>query len=328
MTETVQKKKYKVDKAKVIGNFAPAIGLVLVIIIFEIITGGKLLTSNNIKSMINNVVVTAICTIGAVFVFAAGYFDMSLGGSTALSAVVGAIAIVKSGSMIVGLIVCLAVAIVVGLIKGALAAYVNVPFFIFTIILGFIFSSLVTFIMAGSSMIMLDDSEYIVKSFNISEMTTLNFIVLAAFFILCLILFRYTSLGIRSRNTGGNIIAARQSGINVKGTTFAVFFVSAIGIALAAFLILARVRTVTNGTASTLGNDVIVALVVGGMPLSGGPRSKISAGIIGACTVTVLNSGLGILGLDAGWTQVCRGLVFVIVVFVSSFSYRSKLLPR
>ena len=52
------------------------------------------------------------------------------------------------------------------------------------------------------------------------------------------------------------------------------------------------------GPAGSLGNDVMVALVLGGMPLSGGPRSKISAGIIGAATITILNSGLTILGLD------------------------------
>ena len=72
----------------------------------------------------------------------------------------------------------------------------------------------------------------------------------------------------------------------------------------------------------------MIALVLGGMPLSGGPRSKVSAGILGAATITVLNSGLTIMGLSTGQVQICRGIVFIVVVFISSFSYRTKLLPR
>ena len=77
-----------------------------------------------------------------------------------------------------------------------------------------------------------------------------------------------------------------------------------------------------------VGTDVMVALVLGGMPLSGGPKSKISAGLIGAVTITLLNSGLTIMGLSTGQIQIVRGIVFIVVVFVSSFSYRGKLLPR
>lgn len=99
-------------------------------------------------------------------------------------------------------------------------------------------------------------------------------------------------------------------------------------IVLAASLLLLRTHTAGATTASTVGTDVMVALVLGGMPLSGGPRSKISAGLLGAVTITVLNSGLAIMGLSTGQIQATRGIVFIVVVLVSSLSYRGKLLPR
>lgn len=326
MTETAKTNKGKRDVARIVGNIAPYAGLVIILILFEILTKGKLLSSTNIQSMINNVIVTALCTIGAVFVFSAGYFDMSIGATVNFSAILGAMAAVASGSLLVGLVATLAVALVLGLFKGLLAAYVNVPFFIFTIILGSIFSALVTVIMGDSSMILLDDGG--VKVVGSTALTIINFAVLAGFFILCVILFNYTPIGLKAKNMGGNPVAAKQSGIDSKKTTFTVFLISSLGIALAAFLILMRTRTASSGTASTVSNDVMVALVVGGMPLSGGARSKISAGIVGAATITILNSGLKILGLDAGVIQLCRGVVFVIVVLVASLSYRGKLLPR
>ena len=127
---------------------------------------------------------------------------------------------------------------------------------------------------------------------------------------------------------GGNIISARQSGIDTRKTTITCFLISGAGVAIAAFLLLLRTRSVSGTTAGSVGNDVMIALVLGGMPLSGGPRSKVSAGILGAATITVLNSGLTIMGLETGQIQILRGIVFVVVVFISSFSYRTKLLPR
>ena len=72
----------------------------------------------------------------------------------------------------------------------------------------------------------------------------------------------------------------------------------------------------------------MTALVLGGMPLVGGPRSKISAGLVGAATITVLNAGLTMIGLDLATIQTVRAIIFLAVVYVASVSYRTKLLPR
>ena len=167
-----------------------------------------------------------------------------------------------------------------------------------------------------------------IKEFSFLEISIINVIVLVLFFVFFLIAFNYTPIGLNAKNLGGNKFASTQSGISTVKTTFTVFIFGAIGVALAAFLLMIRTRTVMATMAGGVGNDVMVALVLGGMPLSGGPRSKISAGIIGAVTITVLNSGLTILGLTTGQIQICRGIVFIVVVLVSSLSYRGKLLPR
>ena len=323
----MDKKTKKID-AKLIGNLAPYIGLVLVIIIFSITTKGALLSVTNLQSLSSQVIVTALVTIGAVFVFGAGYFDMSLGGCICFAAVVGGQAAIATGNIFLAAVVILAVALVFGLMKGIFAATVNVPFFIFTIVLGSVISAVVLVMLGSESTIYLKDAVKEIPSLSFSQMSAVNIIFLAVFFIICVILFNYTSLGVRIKNMGGNIISAKQSGIDTRKTTISAFLVSAVGVAIAAFVILLRTRTVGGTTASTVGNDVMVALVLGGMPLSGGPKSKISAGLLGAATITVLNSGLTIMGLSTGQIQICRGVVFIVVVLVSSLSYRGKLLPR
>lgn len=319
--------KKKID-AKTVGALAPYIGLILVIVIFDIATNGVLLNSLNVKNMTVSVMTTALATIGAVFVFGAGYFDMSMGGCVCFSTILGCMAALKFDSLVAGIIVVFAVSLIFGIVKGIFAATVNVPFFIFTIVLGSVLSSAILVLMGDSTSVSLNSAATKIERIPKDELTTINLVCLIVFFVICVFLFNYTSLGVRIKNMGGNIISAKQSGIDVKKTTITTFIISAIGLAIASALILVRTRTITSGTAGSLGNDVMVALVLGGMPLSGGPRSKISAGIIGAATITILNSGLTILGLDVGQVQICRGIVFIAVVFISSFSYRSKLLPR
>lgn len=330
MAETNAKEKSggKKVNAKLIGSLAPYIGLVLVILIFALLTKGALLSTTNLQSLTNQVIVTALVAIGAVFVFGAGYFDMSMGGTICFSAVVGGMVAIKTGSLFLAAIVILVISLAFGLIKGLFAAYINVPFFIFTIVLGSVISSVVLVMMGSESTIYLDNAVKEIHTFTFVEMTIINVACLVVFFLICLVLFNYTPIGIKVKNMGGNPISARQSGIALKKTTVQTFLISAIGMAIAAFIILIRTRTVGGSTAGTVGNDVIVALVLGGMPLSGGPRSKISAGLVGAVTITILNSGLTIMGLTTGQIQICRGIIFIIVVFVSSFSYRGKLLPR
>ncbi len=325
--EKAEVKTRKVD-AKMIGNIAPYLGLVAVIVVFAILTKGTLLSVTNLQAMSNSIIVTALTAIGAVFVFGAGYFDMSFSGCVCFSAVIGGMVAIASGRIILALIVIVLVSLAIGLIKGVFAATVNVPFFIFTIVLGSVISAIVLVMMGSESTIYLSNAKREIATLNFTQMSIVNVIFLAAFFVVCLILFRFTSIGVRLKNMGGNIVSARQSGISTKKTAIITFLISAVGVALAAFLILLRTRTVGGTTASSVGNDVMVALVLGGMPLSGGPKSKISAGLLGAATITVLNSGLTIMGLSTGQIQITRGIVFIVVVFISSFSYRGKLLPR
>lgn len=327
--DTIEKRKApsRID-SRTAGNYAPFIGLILVVAIFSVLTKGALLSSLNLQSMASTVILTAMCAIGAVFVFSAGYFDMSLGGSLCVCAVLGCKAMIATGSFLVGFLVVMGVSILLAVLKGMLASYVNVPFFIFTIILSSIFSAAVLVLMGKETTIFLSNAIKPMREFTFTETSIISAVVLTLFYVFCLVVFKLTPLGLKAKNMGGNIVSAKQSGIDTVKTTMKVFVMSALGVALAAFLLLLRTRVASATTAGSVGTDVMVALVLGGMPLSGGPRSKISAGLVGAITITVLNSGLAILGLTTGQIQIFRGIVFIVVVLVSSLSYRDRLLPR
>ncbi len=306
----------------VLSDFAPIIGLVLIALFFFILTDGKIFSSTNLKSLTNQILITALVGIGAVFVFGAGAFDMSMSGSVCLTAIIGAKVAMATGSIAYMLIACLIVSLTLGLIKGLLAAYVDVPFFIVTIVIGALLGALGLLIMEKETVLSITNLPVI------EDMTQINIITLGGFYLFGLILFNYTKIGKSCKLIGGNAIAARQSGIKIEKNKIIAFLVAALGVSLAAFIILLRTKTASPTTGGTIGIDIMVALVLGGMPLSGGPRSKISAALVGAATITVLNSGLVIMGADTGMIQIFRGVIFLVVVLVASLNYRTQLLPR
>lgn len=314
--------------AGTLRSLAPALGFALVLLFFIVTTRGGIVRLDNLQSLLNQVIVVALVSVGSVFVFGTGSLDMSVGGCVCLSAVLSCMAAIPTGSLPLAFLVCMGTALALGLLKGLFAAFVEVPLFIVTIVLNMIISASVLVIMGNETTLYLRSATPEIPALSAGQMAAVNVTTLGLFFLICAVIFNYTGIGRRVKLVGGNPKSAKQSGVNLRTTKIWAFVIGAVGIGLAAFILLIRTRTVGNTTGSSLGTDTMVALVLGGMPISGGPRSRISAGLFGAATITVLNNGLVMLGISTGMIQIVRGIVFLAIVFVASWSYRTKLLPR
>lgn len=301
---------------------AALLGLIMVVLMFAILTNGKSISPINLKILTNQIMITALVAIGMVFAFASGSLDMSAGGALCLSAISGALIGLHTGNfwlMIVGIVF---VSMTIALIKGVIAAYLTLPVFIVTIIFGSLLSAIGLVLLGSKTSLSLSS---IVK---IRDTTYINIFLLIGFFVFALLVFNYTRIGKAGKLQGGNALASGQSGINSKTTVIYAFLMGGIGVTLAAIMTILKTKTVTAQTGGGIGQDILVAIVLGGMPLSGGPRSKISAAIIGSATITVLNNGLSIMNISNDDIQIVRGIIFLIVVFITSMSYRTKYLQR
>jgi ribose transport system permease protein len=81
---------------------------------------------------------------------------------------------------------------------------------------------------------------------------------------------------------------------------------------------------VTAGSGSGLEFDVMIALILGGFPLSGGSAAKLRAVIIGAFTITILSNGMILWGLDMNFVNAIKGLLFLVIIAVSYDRSRIK----
>lgn len=312
---------------KTLMNLAPLAGLLVLVMGFFIIGAAKDINiAYGLKSVINQSVVVAVVATGAVFIYTLGSFDISLGASVAVSALLGGMTYLRTESIALMFLVCVGVAVLVALINSVLASVFNLPVFVTTIAMLSVLNALVLLLISING----TGSEIAVPMAAVSRYDSIAFkvVILVLYFALCMFVFNFTPIGRRQKFLGGNPLCAKLTGISLKKYSIIAFVLSGIGVGLGAFLSIIYAPTLTKNTASSVGMDVIIAIVFGGMPVSGGARSKIYAAVIGAFSMTFLGQIMTLFNLNSGIGQMVKAVIFILVVFIASGDHRSKELPR
>lgn len=308
-------------------NLTPLFGLAVLFAAFLLI-GSKqdINIGYGLKSIINQSVVVAVTATGAIFIYTLGSFDISLGASVAVSALIGGIVYNRTESLTTMLLVCIGIAVFIGLFNSVLASVFNLPVFVTTIAMLSVLNALVLVLIKVNG----TGSEIAVPAAAVRPLnnTPFKIAVLAAFFLLSLFIFSFTGIGRKQKFQGGNPICAKLSGISEKKMAVIAFAMSGAGVGLGAFLSIIYAPTLTRNTASSVGMDVIIAIVFGGMPVSGGARSRIYAAVIGAFSMTLLSQIMVMFNLNSGIGQMVKAAIFILVVFLATSDQRSRMLPR
>ena len=152
-----------------------------------------------------------------------------------------------------------------------------------------------------------------------------RYIAFFSYLLLCIVIYHGTRVGRELRFIGGNENCAKQTGMNKTRVTYISFVITGLGVGLSSMYTLIGVSSVGVETGSSLGMDVMLAAVLGGMSIFGGARSNAYAGIIGALTVAALNKGMLMVGVSSALIQGIRGVIFILLVYLNS--ERQKLLP-
>ena len=312
---------------KYIMNLTPLFGLIALFVAFLIIgTMRDINVSYGLKSIINQSVVVAVVASGAIFIYTLGSFDISLGASTAVSALIGGMVYIKTENLFLMTLVCVGVAVLVGLFNSVLASVFNLPVFVTTIAMLSVLNALVLVLISVNG----TGSEIAVPATAVKPLnnTAFKIVVLLAFVLLSIFIFSFTKIGRMQKFQGGNPVCAKLSGISEKKMAIIAFVMSGIGVGLGAFLSIIYAPTLTRNTASSVGMDVIIAIVFGGMPVSGGARSKIYAAVIGAFSMTLLSQIMVMFNLNSGIGQMVKAAIFILVVFLATSDQRGNMLPR
>ena len=283
-----------------------------------------------LKIVFNEGIVLAVVATGAVFIYTLGSFDISLGASTLFSATLGGMTYNATQSLALMILVIFGVAIGCSLLSSVLASVFHIPVFVTTVAMMSVLSAIAAQIITTNGGALGGIS---IPSEVVAPLDNMGFkiAVLAAFWLICFFVFNYTKIGRRQKFLGGNPVCAQLSGIRINTYAIIAFVMAGIGVGLGAFLTLVYTPSVTATTASSIGMNIVVAIVFGGMPISGGPRSRIYSALVGGFSYVLLNNILKLVvdsGVGYGVSQIVAAVGFLAVVFVTGINYRSKQLPR
>jgi ribose transport system permease protein len=135
--------------------------------------------------------------------------------------------------------------------------------------------------------------------------------------------FHFTKFGIYLRAIGAGEKAAKFAGIHTDRMKFLIYVLAGAITGFAAFINVIKVGSVTASGGNQLETQILIALVLGGMPISGGAKARFQNVIIGSLLYIVLNSGLTMMGLTTQTMQLIQGIIFL--VFVALFADRQSL---
>ncbi|KFZ43421.1 sugar ABC transporter permease [Anoxybacillus flavithermus] len=132
-----------------------------------------------------------------------------------------------------------------------------------------------------------------------------------------------TTFGRHVYAIGGNVEAARLSGINIQRHTMMLFVFTGLLSAIAALVLTARLSSATISAGQMYELDAIAACVIGGTSLMGGSGTIIGA-IIGAMVMTSLDNGMSLLGMETFWQYIVKGSILILAVWIDIASRKRK----
>jgi ribose transport system permease protein len=306
MSEQIMEEKNKSHfKAEGFRTLLPLFGLVGIIVIFALLTDMRLVQGNSISLILSQVYVLMIACTGVFMVMTVGGLDLSQGSILGITSIV--VSYLSFYSILLAVIAGMASGACIGAVNGFFHVKAKIPSFIVTICTMYLFRGLCAYITTNSPVA------------AVTSITTLNdtwfkILLTLAVLLIVFLLFRFTKLGITLRAIGAGETAARFSGIRTDRTKFLVFVAVGAITGFAAFLNVVKVGSITATAGNQLEIQILIALVLGGLPISGGAKVRFSNIIIGTLIFCVLNNGLVMLGLDSAVQQLVKGLIFVIVV--------------
>lgn len=132
-----------------------------------------------------------------------------------------------------------------------------------------------------------------------------------------------TTIGRYFYTIGGNAEATRLSGIDTKKIMFMAYLNMAVLTTVTAWIVMAKFQSANSTAGTNFEMDAISACVVGGVSAYGGSGSVFGM-IIGATLIGVINLGMSLMGVDANWQKVVKGVVLLGAVVFDILNDKDK----
>jgi ribose transport system permease protein len=253
------------------------------------------------------------CSVTPVII--AGNFDLSLGSIYALTGVISAEAAAHWGTAF-GFVAPLLAGAVLGLVNGLLITKLRINSFLATLATSLAYSGAAV-ALSGGLLIQVSSSAFLVLGQNGLGPVQYSVLVFLAVAVLLQVVLALTVFGRRCYGVGGNVRAARQSGIRTDWVVITTFVIGGFGTGLAGLINASAQGSGDSSAGTTLALIAIAAVALGGTSIFGGAGS-VWRTVIGVLLLALIVNGFDLLGVAAFYQDMVEGALIVLAVAIGS----------
>lgn len=263
--------------------------------------------------LIGDIVPLFIMALGLTFAIYIGGIDLSAQSMANLITVVATVYLASLGFGVA--ILCVLVGVLLGAVSGYITTRLLVPSFISTLAVGGICISGAQWLSGNRGLNMDADQRNATFGWMIGRTWIIpnELLIAAALLLFCLFIERRTTLGRALKAVGAGELAAAASGVNVARYKIMAFAISGGLAAVAGFLFSIKLSGGAPAIANGFLLPAIVAVLVGGTPLTGGVGGVLNTAI-GTMIVAVIRASMLYLGVEATQQQMVFGLVLIVAI--------------
>ena len=295
----------------------------LVIFIFFSVTSRYFFTVRNLSNILGQISLPLIAAVGLSIVLFSGEVDISIGSLQALVALPLVTIMNATGSFALGALAAVLTGAFIGVINGFLVTRLKINSLITTLGMYYALRGAV-YLITGKVAIAEKSGKDLFFMIGNGKLfhflpypSILMFSILFAF----MYVMKNTSYGRRMYAVGGNAEVARAIGINVERMKFSAFVICSILASISAILLASRLGSANHLAGQGFEFQVVAAVVLGGVSLSGGVGSLLGA-FIGVLILGIIQNGLGMLNVSTMWQLVITGSIIILSVAIDELKKR------
>ena len=310
-------------KKTVLADTMQAMGilpvLILIVIVFSFIAP-NFMTEANMLNITRQASINIVLAAGMTFVILTGGIDLSVGSILGVTAVMALVGSLNPALADLAVPIALLAGLGMGIFNGLLVAFAGLPPFIVT--LG-TYTAL-----RGAAYLVADGTTVINSKISFSWIGngyfgSIPWLVIIAFAVIavCWFILRRTTLGTHIYAVGGNLQAARLTGIKVSLVLIFVYAASGLLSGLGGVMSASRLYSANGNLGVGYELDAIAAVILGGTSFVGG-IGTITGTLIGALIIATLNNGMTLMGVSYFWQLVIKGGVIIVAVLIDKYHTR------
>jgi ribose transport system permease protein len=284
--------------------------------IFTGLVNDRFFNPRNIISILEQSSVLGLVAAGATILIISGNFDISVGAIIGLAAVTMAIMVRAGYPEELAMLAGMAVAITCSIVNATLARLFQAPTFIVSLATAGIFTGIALALTEGIIQLVPNNFTFFSSTRLLGGNLPLIFLISLLGYVAVGFLLRFTRIGRRTYAIGDNPRAAFLAGIDVSRTTVLLFAINGILIGVAAIMLISRIGSALPSTGAGLELRAIGAVVIGGVPITGG-RGGVVGTFFGVLLLGVISNMLNMLRINPFLQEIAFGGLIVLAIGIS-----------